>query len=302
MSWVAHNAGQAGVPGGGFAEFQAALQTWNDESLTPVDYRYAGKSPNSKGFSEYDEVNGVVFGDPNNELPSFSCTKGGVLAYGGPWYEIVTTPHEGQDYHRILNADVVINEGIGCFFAGSSNLSKAAEELFAHEFGHTLGLTHACGDAGVEDPLCDNPELNDALMRAFVHDDGRGGRLNADDQQALRVLYNPALTNVPAAPSELTAVAESTLDITLAWKDNSTNETLFCVEAMQLGGESGGHRLRAGEHHRGRASSRPSRRRPPTSSGCGRGTTPASRPTRTRRAPPPPRTRASARACPAGAA
>lgn len=237
VKWKAYKTGQSGLSGGGYSQFKDALKDWNNEPETPINYLYDGTTPVKNGLIEYDEVNAILFNDPNNELPAFSCSSGGVLAYGGPWYYSATTNHLGELYHAVANADVVINSGLGCFFSSSPNGSKAAEELFAHELGHTLGLNHPCGDSGSSDPSCANPSYNEALMRAYIHDDGRGGRLANDDKIGIRILYKPGGFSVaPAAPTGLTAAATSTTEIQLNWTDKSSNETGFKVERRLLTG------------------------------------------------------------------
>lgn len=233
VSWRAFNTGQTGLGGGGYSEFQTALLAWNAEAQTPVDYRYNSNTTGStNGLDTYDSVNSIVFNDPTDILDPFSCVNGGFLALGGPWYDgNVTRQFKGLPFHEILNADIVINSGIACFFADSPNASKAAQELFGHELGHTLGIGHACGDDD-GGPACTNPALDDALMRAFVHDDNRGARLGSDDIAALQFLYTAA----PAAPSNLAAAAVSTTEIALTWTDNSNNETSFRIERKTLGG------------------------------------------------------------------
>ena len=231
IPWKAYSTGQQGVSGGGYSEFQTALQAWNAEPVTPIDYRYDGKTSSTNGLEVFDGVNTIVFNDPTNILPAFSCSSGGVLALGGPWYQTATTTFGGRSFHKIISADIVTNSGLACFFQASPDGSKAAQELFGHELGHTLGLGHACGDNG-PDPNCLNPRFDDALMRAFVHDDERGARLAADDKAGVQDLYS----QVPAPPTHLTATPQSTTEIRLAWEDNADNESSFKVEGKTLGG------------------------------------------------------------------
>lgn len=234
VSWKAHAAGQNGISGGGFSEFQAALKTWNDETGTPVDYRYTGTTNATQGLVEPDNINAILFNDPAGQVPAFSCTSGGVLAIGGPWYEGAVRPFGAGQYHRIVQADIVINDGLQCFFSQSQNASRAAQELFAHELGHTLGLGHSCGDT--RSPSCGgNTDLDDALMRAFIHDDKRGGRLAQDDIDGLRALYSQNVA--PATPTGLDADALSTTEIRLTWQDKATNETGYRVEMKTFGGD-----------------------------------------------------------------
>jgi Matrixin len=183
VSWRAHEDGQPGLAGGGFAELQTALEVWTTDPDSVIDYRYAGTTDATGGFNTSDDLNTVLFDDPNNEVSSYVCGSGGVLALGGPWFSSTTTPYKGQAFHPAVEADIVFNDGIECFIS-----SKGAEEVFAHELGHTLGVGHSA-----------EPQ---ALMWPYVHNDGRGAGLHGDEQAAARYLYS--LPPTPASFYTLT--------------------------------------------------------------------------------------------------
>jgi hypothetical protein len=239
-----HQGGQGGVPGGGFLEFQQALQAWNAESQTPIKLTFAGATSSNGAFD--DNISALTGGDPQDNIgEDFDCGTGGVLAIGGPLFfvdDITGDPTDvrqfnGKSYIVSVLADIVMNANTDCYYQTALNARKAFAEVAAHELGHCLGLGHSCGDS--RSPACgSNSALNDALMRATVHDDNRGAALSGDDRAGIQSIYKKGGTNPgtkPAAPSAATAQALSFAAALLAFTDNAGNETDFVVEASLNG-------------------------------------------------------------------
>ncbi len=198
IRWRSLAAGQPGVPGGAHNEFARGLTAWNSEPVTNVNYLYEGTVGDSGGLEENDGVNAIKFNVEQDE--EFSCTDGGTLAVGGPWYDTdFRRSYKGRQWHPALEADIETNTGIDCVFDrqfSDARRSSLAEELFGHELGHTLGLGHSSEDENEPSTV-----LEDALMYFSIHADGRGARLNSDDRAALQQLYGTGSLNQPCKAS-----------------------------------------------------------------------------------------------------
>lgn len=225
VAWRFRGVGAVGT----LPAFRDGLAAWNRESSTSVSYIYGGSTASRNGFTRGDGINALIFGDPNRRVSGrFHCAVGGVIAVGGWWTRGLTGVFHGRTYYRIVEGDIVINDGAECLIR---NNRRAAGQVFAHELGHTLGIAHSSDSR--------------ALMRPFFHRDGSGAVLRADDVAALRHLYrksggggNPPGPNPPpgalAAPSNLVATSTSLTTGTLTWRDNSSSETNF-VLSIKIG-------------------------------------------------------------------
>lgn len=168
-------------------DLSVALDVWELATAGRLQLSMAGTTTSSSGLSEHDGLNTVLSDDPDDWITgSYRCQAGGVLAVSGLWFDsgrdqqcrLSRVGRKGsvgdQVYLRISSADIVTNDGAGCYFAGDRSRLL---EVLAHEIGHTLGLTHA--------------NEAEALMFGPVHDNGRGATLDAWDHRAIGQLYGP---------------------------------------------------------------------------------------------------------------
>ncbi|MFQ5527561.1 MAG: fibronectin type III domain-containing protein [Thermoanaerobaculia bacterium] len=204
--------------------FVQALNVW---SRDPVSLRLVGGTNSTSGLLRSDNVNAIIFGDPNNSLPgTFVCPNGGVIGLVGFWLSNQTGRYEGRQYTRLREADIVINDGTECLL---NNNRLATAELFTMELGFSLGI--------------DISDKANATMGRF-HNDGRGASLTADDIAALEALYGSGTCSDPGpgpdpdpdpdpdpkgvdAPSKLKVKTPKATRVRLRWKDNSKDETQF---------------------------------------------------------------------------
>ncbi len=227
VTWSAHQDGQPGLGGGGFAEFQRALAAWNDEPATPIRLVYGGTTTATAGFQSFDNQNVLLFNDPNQDIAgTFSCASGGTLAIGGPWSSASNLgTFNGETFVRISGADIVMNDGIECRIARSASPSKFFEEVLGHELGHGLGLGHSSEDEGET-----NATLRDALMYFRAHDDGRGAALRSDDLGGIRYLYAPSSGGgggggggTPSCPAGNLCLLNGRFRVTVNWQNQFNN-------------------------------------------------------------------------------
>jgi len=169
----------------------AGLAAWVGDPDSRIDMRYiATRVASDPGNDSNNGVNAVVWDDPGNDIAgSYACGNlTGILGLGGTFFTSTTRAFDGTDYHESMEGFLITQDLAGCYFG--SSVTRAAEVL-AHEFGHTLGFAHSCGDPGLESCV-GNAGLNDATMRGQIHDDQRGAVLRADDSAgALRVYPSP---------------------------------------------------------------------------------------------------------------
>jgi hypothetical protein len=225
--WKLDSAGQPGLsPTQAQAALQAALQAWNADPTSTIQYTYSGMAGAGKGLRGTDGVNTVLFNDPGNAnvAGTFNCQAGGVLAAAGPYFRTDSTrAYRGQPYHETVEADVVFQDGTECFFRDNPS---GLEEVMAHELGHTLGLGHSADKT--------------SLMWPDVHNDSRGARLADDDRAAVSLIYGdgsfkpapPSPPDASAGPLKLTAAVARTV-VQLGWENAPEGAAELRIECQE---------------------------------------------------------------------
>ena len=235
ISYFMNSGGQANVPGGGFQQVRNGVSAWNRVSQTTVDLRYAGTtSSNSAGSLPIDRINRIVLEDPNNVIAgSFDASLGGTLAVTALFADCNNIqPFSGLLSVPIVDADIIGQDGLGPnFLTRVMNAALAFERIFTHEIGHGIGMGHSCG-GGIP---CTNAR-GAAIMRPNYIDSLLGSTLAPDDKAGIRFIYPRASGGTaPSSPTDLTATAQSTSEISLTWNDNATNETGYLVQERAIG-------------------------------------------------------------------
>ena len=203
-----------------------AVAEWNGTESS-IEYAISGRNDALRaGLKEPDGSDAILFGDPNNEVPS------GVIASGGAWGEGDYT-YAGEPFVSILEADVVFNTP---FNASQSCLYT----VMTHELGHTLGIRHA-NRSGSERACLDATAdcAKDAIMKAEVIC-GLEGRLRGWDKRAAAAVYGagpPAACDIPDVKSqtqskrigrgesvELTLTASGTGTLTIQWYEGERGD------------------------------------------------------------------------------
>jgi hypothetical protein len=217
------------IPAGGAEGVSAAVASWSGAGAG-ITYSAGGIDNTAiKGLTDDDGRNTVLFGDPNGEV---AAAGAGVVAIGGAWGDI-QYPFDGENFIRIVEADVVVGSNVGFCFGS----------ILTHEMGHTLGFRHSnqnasnapCTPGGSID-CTSNAIMNSGLDSTLC---ARNGALLTWDSDAANTVYGagpvcvpPSITTSPQSKSiglgtstTLSVVAAGSSPLTFAWFEGNPGDT-----------------------------------------------------------------------------
>ena len=185
-----------------------AMTAWNADprsqvSLTGTAGALTSRAPRA---AVRNKENSITFEDPHDEITGRvqwdrDGNPWGTLAETHVFCDEAAAPHEwianlDRQARPIIEANIVTQNGFHeVLERRPARAGSTFEEVIAHELGHAIGIGHSCNEEGESwdrqngVPPCADALLDEALMRAQHHGDGRGPGLGADDQEAVRFLY-----------------------------------------------------------------------------------------------------------------